>query len=105
MVFMMSSTRVTFIILMMSVIVARISMIVLFSVLFLLITGWIGWAGRSYIIAVRSRKSPEENEIIIDVPLAIQCSLGAAAWPLLAFKEMSTGEMFAKEDEITVSPR
>ncbi|MEL6903058.1 MAG: Photosystem I reaction center subunit III [Cyanobacteria bacterium J06606_4] len=73
--------------------------------LFLLIAGWIGWAGRSYIIAVRSEKSPEEKEIVIDVPLAIKCSLGAAAWPLLAFKEMTTGEMFAKEDEITVSPR
>lgn len=75
------------------------------SILFLLIAGWIGWAGRSYIIAVRSDKNPEEKEIIIDVPLAIKCSLGAAAWPLLAFKEMTTGEMFAKEEEITVSPR
>ncbi len=75
------------------------------SILFLLIAGWIGWAGRSYVIAVRDTKSPEENEIIIDVPLAIKCSLGAAAWPLLAFKEITSGEMFAKEDEITVSPR
>lgn len=75
------------------------------SILFLLIAGWIGWAGRSYIIAVRDTKSPEENEIIIDVPLAIKCSLGAAAWPLLAFKEIVSGEMFAKEDEITISPR
>lgn len=75
------------------------------SILFLLIAGWIGWAGRSYVIAVRDTKSPEENEIIIDVPLAIKCSLGAAAWPLLAFKEIVSGEMFAKEDEITISPR
>ncbi len=75
------------------------------SVLFLLIAGWIGWAGRSYIIAVRSEKSPEEKEIIIDVPLAIKCSLSAAAWPLLAFREITTGEMFAKKEEITVSPR
>lgn len=75
------------------------------GVMFLLVAGWIGWAGRSYLIAVRKRKKPEENEIIIDIPLAIQCSLAAATWPLLAFKEMSTGEMFAKKDEITVSPR
>ncbi len=75
------------------------------SILFLLIAGWIGWAGRSYVIAVRDTKSPEENEIIIDVPLAIKCSLGAAAWPLLAFKEIVSGEMFAKDDEITISPR
>ena len=75
------------------------------SALFLLIAGWIGWAGRSYVIAVRADKNTEEKEIIIDVPLAIKCSLGAALWPLLAFKEMTTGEMFAKKEEITVSPR
>ncbi|MGB3571457.1 MAG: Photosystem I reaction center subunit III [Phormidesmis sp.] len=75
------------------------------SVLFLFIAGWIGWAGRSYVIAVRSDKSPEEKEIVIDVPLAIKCSLGAATWPLLALKEMTSGEMFAKKEEITVSPR
>ncbi|MEL7352203.1 MAG: Photosystem I reaction center subunit III [Cyanobacteria bacterium P01_A01_bin.116] len=73
--------------------------------LFLLIAGWIGWAGRTYVMAVRGEKSAEEKEIIIDVPLAIKCSLGAAAWPLLAFKEITTGEMFAKKEEITVSPR
>jgi photosystem I subunit III len=75
------------------------------SVLFLYIAGWIGWAGRSYIIAARKEKNPEEKEIIIDIPLAIKCSLSSATWPLLAFKEIATGEMFAKESEITVSPR
>lgn len=75
------------------------------SILFLFIAGWIGWAGRSYVMAVRKSSSPEEKEIIIDVPLAIQCSLAAATWPLLAFKQISTGEMFAKKEEITVSPR
>ena len=75
------------------------------SILFLYIAGWIGWVGRSYIIAVRSEKSPEEKEIIIDVPLAINCSLSGFAWPLAAFKDIVSGEMFAKDDEITVSPR
>jgi len=75
------------------------------SILFLYIAGWIGWAGRSYIIAARSAKKPEEMEIIIDVPLAIKCSLAGATWPLVATKEMLSGEMFAKENEITVSPR
>ena len=56
------------------------------SLLFLLIAGWIGWAGRSYVIAVRKDKSPEEKEIIIDVPLAIQCSLSGALWPLACFQ-------------------
>ena len=75
------------------------------GLLFLLIAGWIGWAGRMYVMAVRSDKSPEDKEIVIDVPLAIKCSLGSAAWPLLALKEMTSGEMFAKKEEITVSPR
>jgi photosystem I subunit III len=75
------------------------------SVLFLYIAGWIGWAGRSYLIAVRSEKNPEDKEIILDLPLAVKCSLGGATWPLLAFKDMASGAMFAKEDEITVSPR
>jgi photosystem I subunit 3 len=75
------------------------------GVMFLYIAGWIGWAGRSYLQAIAGEKSPEMKEIIIDVPLAIKCSLGAAAWPLAAFKEAASGEMFAKDDEITVSPR
>ncbi|MEM8805683.1 MAG: Photosystem I reaction center subunit III [Cyanobacteria bacterium P01_G01_bin.38] len=75
------------------------------SILFLYITGWIGWAGRSYIIGARKAGKAEEKEIIIDLPLAIASSLGGAAWPLVAFKEMASGEMFANDNEITVSPR
>jgi photosystem I subunit 3 len=75
------------------------------SLLFLYIAGWIGWVGRAYLIAVRSGSNPEEKEIIIDVPLAIKCSLSGFAWPLAAFKDMASGAMFAKENEITVSPR
>jgi photosystem I subunit III len=75
------------------------------SILFLYITGWIGWAGRSYVIAARKSSNPEEKEIIIDVPLALQSSLSGFAWPLLALKEFTTGELTAKDNEITVSPR
>jgi photosystem I subunit III len=75
------------------------------SIMFLYITGCIGWAGRSYIIAIRKEKNPAMSEIIINVPVALGCVLGAAMWPLLALKEFTTGEMFAKESEITVSPR
>ncbi|ASC73802.1 Photosystem I reaction center subunit III [Halomicronema hongdechloris C2206] len=75
------------------------------SILFLYIAGWIGWAGRSYLIAVRSEKKPEEKEIIIDVPLALKCSLSGFAWPLTAFRDIASGEMFAKDTEIPVSPR
>ena len=75
------------------------------GLMFLYIAGWIGWAGRSYIISIRGEKNPAMSEIIINVPKAIGCMLGAALWPLLAFKEIVSGEMFAKENEITVSPR
>lgn len=75
------------------------------SILFLYIAGWIGWVGRAYLIAIRDEKNPEEKEVIIDVPLAIKCSLTGFAWPLVAFKDIASGAMFAKDDEITVSPR
>ncbi|MFB8797178.1 MAG: Photosystem I reaction center subunit III [Microcoleus sp.] len=75
------------------------------SVLFLYIAGWIGWVGRSYLQAAKKSDSPEEKEIIIDVPLAVKFMLSGFLWPLAALKEITTGEMFAKDDEITVSPR
>jgi photosystem I subunit III len=75
------------------------------SVLFLYITGWIGWVGRMYIIAAKKSGNPEEKEIIIDVPKAVGFMLAGFTWPLLALKEFTTGELTAKDDEITVSPR
>ncbi|MCS6814237.1 MAG: Photosystem I reaction center subunit III [Cyanobacteria bacterium] len=75
------------------------------GIMFLYIAGWIGWAGRSYLQGAKKSGNPEEKEIIIDIPVAIQCSLSAALWPLLALKEFTTGEMLAKDDEITLSPR
>jgi photosystem I subunit 3 len=75
------------------------------GVMFLYIAGWIGWAGRTYLQLAKKSSNAEEKEIIIDVPVAIQCSLGAALWPLLALKEFASGEMFAKDNEITLSPR
>lgn len=75
------------------------------SVLFLYIAGWIGWAGRAYLQAVKTDKNPNEKEIIIDVPAAIKFMIGGFAWPALALKEWTSGQMFAKDNEITVSPR
>jgi len=75
------------------------------SILFLYIAGWIGWVGRKYIIAARESKNPYDKEIIIDVPLAVRLSVGGFIWPLEAIKQMLSGEMFAKDDEIPVSPR
>lgn len=75
------------------------------SLMFLYIAGWIGWVGRAYLIAVRGEKDPEMSEIIINVPLAIKIMLTGFAWPLAAIKEFTSGELLAKENEITVSPR
>jgi len=75
------------------------------SILFLYITGWIGWVGRAYLIAVREDKNPEAKEIIIDVPLAIGKMLTGFAWPAAALKEFLSGELIAKDSDIPVSPR
>jgi len=75
------------------------------GVLFLYIAGWIGWVGRSYLIAARKSANPEEKEIIIDLPLAVQCVFTGPLWPLLALKEFTTGELTAKDSEMSVSPR
>jgi photosystem I subunit III len=75
------------------------------SILFLYITGWIGWAGRAYLIAVRDDKDAEMKEVIIDVPLAIKQMIASAAWPLLAIKEYLSGELTAIDTDIPVSPR
>ncbi|MEL7038782.1 MAG: Photosystem I reaction center subunit III [Cyanobacteria bacterium J06592_8] len=75
------------------------------SILFLYITGWIGWVGRAYLQYAKQGKNATEKEIIIDVPAAIKFMLGGFIWPLAALKEATSGEMFAKDNEITVSPR
>lgn len=75
------------------------------GLMFLYIAGWIGWAGRSYLIAIRDDKNTEEKEIIIDLPLAIKSSLSGATWPLAALGEFTSGKLTAKNNEITVSPR
>lgn len=75
------------------------------SVLFLYIAGWIGWVGRAYLQSIKKDKSPEEKEIIIDVPKAVPIMVSGVAWPLMALKEIATGEIAADDAEIPVSPR
>ena len=77
------------------------------SILFLYFAGWIGWAGRSYIRAVKNipGSSAESKEVAIDVPLAIKCGLGGATWPLGAVQEFLSGDLYANDDEIPISPR
>jgi photosystem I subunit 3 len=75
------------------------------SILFLYITGWIGWVGRSYLQAIKKESDPEMKEIVIDVPLAISKMLTGFTWPLAAVAELMSGNLTAKEEEIPVSPR
>jgi photosystem I subunit 3 len=75
------------------------------GIVFLYITGWIGWVGRDYIIKVKSAKKPTEKEIIIDVPLALNCMSKGATWPLSAISSFRNGTLVESDANITVSPR
>ena len=77
------------------------------GLLFLYIAGLIGWSGRAYLQAVKKLEgaSSESKEVIIDVPLALKCVSSGWLWPLGAVKELLSGELTAKDEEITVSPR
>nr|YP_009773955.1 photosystem I subunit III [Caulacanthus okamurae]QIZ74572.1 photosystem I subunit III [Caulacanthus okamurae] len=75
------------------------------GLLFIYITGWIGWVGRGYLQAVSTTKKPTEKEIIIDVPLALKFSLSGFTWPLAAIQEFTSGKLLANNNDITISPR
>ena len=75
------------------------------GIAFLYIAGCIGWAGRTYLIAIRGSKDATMKEIQIDLPLAFKSTLAAATWPLAAFGELSGGKLTEADDKITVSPR
>nr|YP_010170874.1 photosystem I reaction center subunit III [Chondria tumulosa]QSD57015.1 photosystem I reaction center subunit III [Chondria tumulosa] len=75
------------------------------GVIFIYITGWIGWVGRGYLQAISSASKPTEKEIVIDVPLAIKFSLSGFIWPLAAIQEFTGENLLASDDDITVSPR
>ena len=72
---------------------------------FIYISGWIGWVGRKYLRAVSTTKNPAENEIIINVPLALKIMTTGFIWPISAWQELVSGDLVAPKDEITVSPR
>ncbi|XP_057812140.1 photosystem I reaction center subunit III, chloroplastic [Salvia miltiorrhiza] len=63
------------------------------GILFLYIAGWIGWVGRSYLIAIRDDKKPTQKEIIIDVPLANSLAWRGFIWPIAAYREYLNGEL------------
>jgi photosystem I subunit III len=73
--------------------------------IFFYITGFIGWSGRSYLQKISQQKSQEQSEIFIDLAQAIPSLIQGLLWPLLAFKELTSGELTANDNEISVSPR
>ena len=72
---------------------------------FIYISGWIGWVGRKYLRAVSTTKNPAENEIIINVPLALKIMTTGYIWPISAWQELISGDLVAPDNEVTVSPR
>ncbi|WP_233220139.1 Photosystem I reaction center subunit III [Pleurocapsa sp. CCALA 161] len=81
-----------------------IDIAIAFSIFFY-ITGFIGWSGRAYLRAISQKKSQEQLEILIDLPVAVQSLAQGLLWPMLAVKETLSGELTARNDEISVSPR
>lgn len=73
--------------------------------LFFYIAGFIGWSGRSYLQLINQQKSPAQSEIFIDLLLAIQSLVKGLLWPVLVVKELVSGELTVKDNEISVSPR
>ena len=75
------------------------------GVLFLYIAGWIGWVGRKYVRYASTTENSFENEIIINVPVALGIMSSGFMWPIEAWKEFTSGDLLASDEEVTVSPR
>jgi photosystem I subunit III len=75
------------------------------GLLFIYISGWIGWVGRKYIRTVGESSNATEKEIIIDVPLALKIMSTGFLWPISAWQEYISGTLLANVSDITVSPR
>lgn len=73
--------------------------------IFFYVAGFIGWSGRSYLQTANKAKSPEQKEIFIDMPLAIQSFIKGLMWPVLALREFLSGELTMRDQEVPISPR
>ena len=47
----------------------------------------------------------KRSEIIINVPVALTIMNSGFLWPVEAWKEFSSGDLLAAEDDVTKSPR
>jgi photosystem I subunit 3 len=60
---------------------------------------------QSYPQHSKKTDKPNENEIIINVPVAIGMMSSGFLWPLAAWKELVAGDLLVPANEVTVSPR
>ena len=75
------------------------------SILFLYIAGYIGWSGRSYLQFTKQSEKSSENEIIINVPVTLSVMSTSFLWPIIAWKELVSGDLIVPANEVTISPR
>jgi photosystem I subunit 3 len=75
------------------------------GILFIYITGWIGWVGRKYLRYASTTENSFENEIIINVPIALSIMNSGFLWPVEAWKEFTTGDLLELDENVTNSPR
>ena len=73
------------------------------GIIFLYMSGWIGWAGRRYLNYSKKLNNSFKREYIIHVPIALFVMFSSVFWPVDACK---TRKKFTVLDEkITVSTR
>ncbi len=72
---------------------------------FLYVAGWIGYSGTKYIQEVKGAAKPIDKEIIIDVPLAWKLLWAGLGWPVAAVAELRNKTLLEADENITVSPR
>ncbi|WP_017319271.1 photosystem I reaction center subunit III [Mastigocladopsis repens] len=76
------------------------------GIIFLYIAGWIGWVGRTYLQTIKKEGGDVEwKEVKIEVPKALPIMLSGFTWPVAALRELLSGELTAKDEEIPISPR
>ena len=78
------------------------------GLVFIYISGWIGWVGRKYVQYTNSIPDPNDHvfaEIIIDVPKALRIMFEGYKWPFDLAIELKTNKFFVSNEEIRQSPR
>ncbi|MGD1907178.1 MAG: Photosystem I reaction center subunit III [Leptolyngbyaceae cyanobacterium] len=73
--------------------------------IFFYFSGILGRSGRANLIDSKQKSKPEETEIFIDIGLAVRSFTQGFLWPILFFKELTSGKLTAPEHELSVSPR